>query len=658
MIFDPSKNCHGLKRFDKDDNFPNISLDQLTWQLEEKQQPPKTAIPKPSKRKNIQATKKRMSDGSDSASGSESEHDKIVDVSARQTDDSDNESRGSCDTDEIVRRAKSRRSSNCMEEKKREVKNSSSISNVKSVTNSLAKYIQPCKKSPLNTIAKELVFSEFSDGVSSSSDVEKELESENESVEDVFDLLKSGQIEKLLNTSQSQPSKSKKEKVTAIKVIPELTEQLSRKRKKCQSESPTLVKTESAASSESTEVPKKRKITKLELESKMANADSPEKMPLEAEVESISASMTSEKSKRRKVSQLESENKLSSTSPTKKLENTDLKSSKSSAIAEKSKKRKRSDLEEEENQTSKTDRLEIKEATGGALKNLKHDETKDVVKPTEPKKQCVKPTKDMESSTEAAEKTVSKDSPVKKVPVSEQRKSLEILQSVLPIKASQAMGFRDFQSFRYDPSAADHDKFEIHDEDQQRKQPVQVKKEEKETQKPPSTEVKRFAEVDASVVDVFKAPADDAPFSLGALFGREESSDEEAESQSVLPNWKKKPKVVIDNENDERFDNNSESKSIASKNIEDGFFYHAEDPRLKASKFCREKDLEELRAEWQEKRPHFVESYRMKKKKPLRSLGRVTRSNGQPHGKPTMYKGKPTMPRGNVFKKNRNHVTH
>lgn len=64
-----------------------------------------------------------------------------------------------------------------------------------------------------------------------------------------------------------------------------------------------------------------------------------------------------------------------------------------------------------------------------------------------------------------------------------------------------------------------------------RQQPVQVKKDEKETNKLPCTEVKRFSEVDASVVDVFKAPAD-APFSLGALFGREESSDEEAESQS------------------------------------------------------------------------------------------------------------------------------
>lgn len=63
-----------------------------------------------------------------------------------------------------------------------------------------------------------------------------------------------------------------------------------------------------------------------------------------------------------------------------------------------------------------------------------------------------------------------------------------------------------------------------------RQKPVQAKKEEKETQKPPCTEVKRFAEVDASVVDVFKAPVD-APFSLGALFGTEESSDEEAESQ-------------------------------------------------------------------------------------------------------------------------------
>lgn len=381
MIFDPSKNCHGLKRFDKDENVPNVSFDQLTWQLEEKQRPPKAAIPKPLKHKNMQATKKKVSNDSDGATGSESERDEtvetsnsFVDMPARQRDDSDNESRGSCDTDEIVRRAKSRISSNYTVEKKQGSKNSSSNSNVKPVTSSLAK-IQPCKKYPLDLVAKELVFSEFSDGVSSSSDEEKELESENESIEDVFDLLKSGQIEKLLNTSQNKPSKSKKEKVTAIKVIPELTEQLSRKRKKCQSESPTLLKTESSAASESTEVPRKRKIPKLELESKIASAGSSEKRPLEAVGESIS-----EKSKTRKISQLDSENKLPSTSLTKKLENADLRSTKTSTTAEKSKKRKRIDLEEEENQTSKMDRLETKQATGGALKNVRHDETKDVAK--------------------------------------------------------------------------------------------------------------------------------------------------------------------------------------------------------------------------------------------------------------------------------------
>lgn len=47
------------------------------------------------------------------------------------------------------------------------------------------------------------------------------------------------------------------------------------------------------------------------------------------------------------------------------------------------------------------------------------------------------------------------------------------------------------------------------------------------------------------------------------------------------------------------------------------------------------------------------QSYRMKKKKPLRSYGNVTRPNGKPHGKPTFYKGKPTMP-----KKNWNRVMH
>lgn len=386
MVFDPSKNCHGLKRFDQDDSVPNISLDQLTWQLEEKQLPQKAAIPKPSKRKNIQAIKKTMSDDSDSATGSESDRDEtaeannsFVDLPARHMNDSDNESRGSCDTDEIVRRAKSGKSFNCKDEKKQGVKNSFPNSNVKSVTSSLTK-VQPCKKSPLDVVAKELIFSEFSDGVSSSSDAEKELESENESVEDVFDLLKTGQIEKLLNTSQSQPSKARKEKVTAVNVIPVVTEQVSRKRKKCQSESPTLVKTESSASFESTEVPRKRKVAKSEMESKVPSAGSPEKAALEAEVENISASVASEKSKRRKISQLDSENKLPSTSLIKKLENTDLRISKMSAAAEKSKKRKRNDLEEEENQTSKMDRLEINQATGGALKSMKHNETKEAVK--------------------------------------------------------------------------------------------------------------------------------------------------------------------------------------------------------------------------------------------------------------------------------------
>lgn len=63
-----------------------------------------------------------------------------------------------------------------------------------------------------------------------------------------------------------------------------------------------------------------------------------------------------------------------------------------------------------------------------------------------------------------------------------------------------------------------------------RQQPAKVKREEKETLKLPSTEVKRFSEVDASVINVFNASAD-APFSLGALFVPEESSDDEAESQ-------------------------------------------------------------------------------------------------------------------------------
>lgn len=373
MIFDPSKNCHGLKRFDKDDNVPNVSLDKLTWRLEEKQLPPKAAILKPSRRKIIQATKKMTSDDSDSASGSESERNETVEKSnsfvgtpAQHVDDSDNESRGSCDTDEIVRRAKKGKTSN----KKQDVSYRSPISNVKPASSSLAKVL-PSNKYQLN---KELIFSEFSDGVSCSSDVEKELDSNNESIEDVFDLLKSGQIEKLLNTSQSQPSKSKKEEV-----IPELAES-SRKRKKPQSESPTLVKDESCGSSESAKESRKRKVVKMELKSNIAGAGIEGKIPPEAEIESMSALVTCEKSKRRKISQLDSENKFTSTGPTKQLENADLRSSKTSALAEKSKKRKRSDFELEENQTSKTDMLEVKQATCGTLKNLKHNETKEAAK--------------------------------------------------------------------------------------------------------------------------------------------------------------------------------------------------------------------------------------------------------------------------------------
>lgn len=127
-------------------------------------------------------------------------------------DDSDNDSnvsRSSCDTDEIVRRSRGKL-------------NSKGQSDVQSLQPLASFKILDTSKQDLqmksgDDVTTRLVLSEFDDGLSSSSDEEKESVDAGDAREDVFDLISNGKIDELLQEMFKKNSQHFMEKASLDK---------------------------------------------------------------------------------------------------------------------------------------------------------------------------------------------------------------------------------------------------------------------------------------------------------------------------------------------------------------------------------------------------------------------------------------------------------
>lgn len=279
-----------MKRFDDDDNVPEINIDKLTWKLDERVIASHITGQKPSKQKVKRKRRKSVtsdsSDDMDSDNELDSSYDKKrsfksmprkqsndsvgrVEISSNAegagenvsdrkyksrskldsspaalsehecrrskdsftlkskidfedkliNDDSDSDSnisRDSCDTDEIVRRSKGKLNSKGGQS---DIHSSQPPASLKTLGTSK----QDLRMKSGSSATTRLIFSEFDDGLPSSSDEEKESVDAGDTREDVFDLISNGKMDELLQemfkkNSQHFMDKSSLEKTADISV--------------------------------------------------------------------------------------------------------------------------------------------------------------------------------------------------------------------------------------------------------------------------------------------------------------------------------------------------------------------------------------------------------------------------------------------------------